>query len=535
MLAENTVIDARTRWREASALLQDDARFKNVEDMRDREDLFNDFVSELEKKEKEDRVRLKSDALKCLDVILVSRKGNGTITRRSTWTEERDGLLKSPDLLALDDAEVKRIFQDFVGKLDFAHKEEERQRKVEVQRRFEVCSVEFRALLERLSYEGEVTPSSRWSECCAKPSIANSACYRELEALSNAERKEGVTSGGCARDTFEKLLVAVRESYRADKRLVQDVLRDWEQEVRHNTTLQEFLDAVYTAAGVKTTPQLNASAPVICSIAALTEDGEEVEEEDIQHVQDNSTVGFGKLLRCVLAKRPFALENIFADLLEEEKRRQAKRELNLLRLLDEYYFENPNDTWEECKRAVGRHPAYLDMMKIDRDKVYQTFSASRLMSKVKRKEERSRSRDRDGDRNLDRDSKMREKVAEGDSVRSQDGSYGSTRSAATMDHQKDPGSIDSTTTSNHNHNHNTPLLSASVGESVQDVTDTGSGEGRTEDGSGGEDLRRIDTATSTVTGKRNSESGQHILDTIGEESTDNNGTKKRKIDQSPQI
>lgn len=69
MLAENTVIDARTNWRSAILVLQDDSRFKNVEDAHDREDLFNDFVSELEKKEKEDRNKHRDAALKHLGVL----------------------------------------------------------------------------------------------------------------------------------------------------------------------------------------------------------------------------------------------------------------------------------------------------------------------------------------------------------------------------------------------------------------------------------------------------------------------------------
>ena len=131
MLAENTVIDAHTRWREASTLLQEDARFKNVEDARDREDLFNDFVSELEKKEKEDRLKHRGEALKFLNTSLIAQHSSGALSRKSTWTEEREGLLKMQEVRFLDDAEVKRCFQDYIGKLDFAFKETERVKKLE--------------------------------------------------------------------------------------------------------------------------------------------------------------------------------------------------------------------------------------------------------------------------------------------------------------------------------------------------------------------------------------------------------------------
>lgn len=52
MLAQNTQIDGRSRWDEAERTLRDDARFKAVPDSADREDLFNEFVEALTKKEK---------------------------------------------------------------------------------------------------------------------------------------------------------------------------------------------------------------------------------------------------------------------------------------------------------------------------------------------------------------------------------------------------------------------------------------------------------------------------------------------------
>lgn len=78
MLAENTVIDVRTNWRSAILVLQDDSRYKNVEDSHDREDLFNDFVSELEKKEKEDRSKHRDAALKHLSVLYDELLKKGT-------------------------------------------------------------------------------------------------------------------------------------------------------------------------------------------------------------------------------------------------------------------------------------------------------------------------------------------------------------------------------------------------------------------------------------------------------------------------
>lgn len=62
MLAQNTQIDGRSRWDEAERTLRDDTRFKAVPDSSDREDLFNEFVEALTKKEKVRGSGFKSNA-----------------------------------------------------------------------------------------------------------------------------------------------------------------------------------------------------------------------------------------------------------------------------------------------------------------------------------------------------------------------------------------------------------------------------------------------------------------------------------------
>lgn len=74
MLAQNTQIDGRSRWDEAERSLRDDPRFRAVPDSSDREDLFNEFVHALTKKE---NVRISHDlttmtvGLLCYTVVVM--------------------------------------------------------------------------------------------------------------------------------------------------------------------------------------------------------------------------------------------------------------------------------------------------------------------------------------------------------------------------------------------------------------------------------------------------------------------------------
>jgi hypothetical protein len=56
-------IDSRMRWRQAEGVLADDPRLTAVADEYHREELFNDFVTELGKTEREDRRRARKEAL----------------------------------------------------------------------------------------------------------------------------------------------------------------------------------------------------------------------------------------------------------------------------------------------------------------------------------------------------------------------------------------------------------------------------------------------------------------------------------------
>jgi pre-mRNA-processing factor 40 len=121
MLAENTDIDARTRWRDAIEILQEDHRYKNVEDPREREDLFRDFGLELEKKEKEDKKKQRETATEFFIKTLKDSTAAGTVSRKSIWAETKKelvNLLCRPELKGLDDSDMRRTFQEYVSELE---------------------------------------------------------------------------------------------------------------------------------------------------------------------------------------------------------------------------------------------------------------------------------------------------------------------------------------------------------------------------------------------------------------------------------
>eukprot|EP01033_Poteriospumella_lacustris_P006912 gene6912-4979_t len=239
MLAEHTDIDARTRWRQAQEMLKDDARFKNVEESREREDLFQEFIAELEKKEREDRHKHKERALLIVNDIFNRMRepvnqasgnngGTATVHAQSTWGEHRDtllSLLQRPDLRALDDGDIKRAFLDFVQKLQEEAKQEEKRKREQWQR--DVDDSE-RQLLAWLVTSAQAGLFVKKPKVMHAPAVTESPAYTRLQALFQQQASQSSMPAveACNRRlhvVFDKAMDALQESYRQDKKLVKKV------------------------------------------------------------------------------------------------------------------------------------------------------------------------------------------------------------------------------------------------------------------------------------------------------------------------
>lgn len=283
MLAEHTDIDARTRWRQAQEMLKDDARFKNVEESREREDLFQEFIAELEKKEREDRHKHKERALLIVNDIFNRMRepvnqasgnngGTATVHAQSTWGEHRDtllSLLQRPDLRALDDGDIKRAFLDFVQKLQEEAKQEEKRKREQWQRDVDDSERQLLAWLVTSAQAGlfvkkpsTATPANtsssnnsssssssnnnssnhhhhsqshattpydlRYKEVMHAPAVTESPAYTRLQALFQQQASQSSMPAveACNRRlhvVFDKAMDALQESYRQDKKLVKKV------------------------------------------------------------------------------------------------------------------------------------------------------------------------------------------------------------------------------------------------------------------------------------------------------------------------
>ncbi|BFY97387.1 hypothetical protein BsWGS_00433 [Bradybaena similaris] len=115
-LMEESKLSAKTSFSDFAAKYGKDERFRGIDKMRDRESMFLDFMSELRKREKEEKSvlkeKLKSDFLKLL------REVSG-IDRNSRWSEVKKKINSDPRYEAVDSSSRREDwFKDYIKNLD---------------------------------------------------------------------------------------------------------------------------------------------------------------------------------------------------------------------------------------------------------------------------------------------------------------------------------------------------------------------------------------------------------------------------------
>ena len=387
MLAENTEIDARTRWRDAVEVLKDDQRFKNLDDSREREDLFRDFILELEKKEKEDKRKQREVALTFFTKILHEKMGGGNIIgqanlRKLVWAEAKKDFVDvicRPELRDLEDSDLRRCFQDFVSECEESHRREERRRKEDFQRLIDDKQVQLDLLISNFARDGVVIADSRWKDFSVSPSLTTSDVYKDLQGAyqqhftssAGAEKDPSSISSStsaavlnCCREVFERVLLKVQEDYRADKRLLREVFQLAKVKISHDGSVQQLVDATRQLIGLDKT--------------GIREDGE---EDD--YSSGPLTKQMAQQLKKVMTSRPNSVKIVFEDFLDkvkseylEEMRSVRKQEEKFRSLLQDTFYlsEHINTSWEDAKKLLQKRSAFDAVSsKSDRKRLFSDY------------------------------------------------------------------------------------------------------------------------------------------------------------------
>lgn len=366
MLEESKELTSSTRWSKAVTMFEDDERFKAVEKESDREDLFRNYLVDLQKKERakaqEEYRRNRAEYRQFLETC-------GFIKADSQWRKVRDLLEDDERCSRLEKIDRLEVYQEYIRDLE---KEEEEQKKKEKEklRRIERKNRDaFRKMMEEHIAAGTLTAKTYWRDYCLM--VRNSAAYQAV--ASNI-------SGSKPMDLFEDVSEELEKQYHEDKARVKDALKSEKITVPSTWTFENF----------KSTIEETISAVSDINLQLVFEDllekAKEKEEKE--------------------AKKRQRLANDFTDMLSSMKEITA------------------SSRWEEFKELVEDSSEYRNIGEDGYCKEIFEEYVARLQEKAKEKERKreeekaKKEREREEkEKKKDKDKREREKDKERDRER----------------------------------------------------------------------------------------------------------------------
>ncbi|CAH0714326.1 unnamed protein product, partial [Brenthis ino] len=214
--------------------------FNNLEIWRcvpdsDRRDIYEDCIFTITKREKEEAKALKKRNMKMLAQVL---ENMSEITYSSTWSEAQVLLLENAafkndvSLLGMDKEDALIVFEQHIRNLEAEYLQEKEQVKKRNKRQQRKNRDNFLALLDALHEEGKLTSMSLWVEL-----------YPVVSADMRFSAMLG-QSGSTPLDLFKFYVENLKARFHDEKKVIKEILKEKEFEVKPDTTFEEFATVV---------------------------------------------------------------------------------------------------------------------------------------------------------------------------------------------------------------------------------------------------------------------------------------------------
>ncbi|KAI3673052.1 hypothetical protein L6452_39162 [Arctium lappa] len=370
MLDDSKEITSSTKWSKAIAIFEDDDRFKAVERSKDREDLFEDHLMELEKKERSKALEEHKRNRKAFIEFL---KSCDFITASSQWRKVQDRLEADESCLRLEKVDRLEIFQEYVRDLE---KDEEEQRKLRMEelRKMERKNRdEFRKLMEGHIASGMLTSKTHWRDYCIK--IKDLPAH--LAVSSNS-------SGATPKDLFEDVIEELEKQYLEDRDQIKEAVKMRKVSISSTWTLEEFKNAIAEDLSSHTVSDVNLKL-VFDELQERVREREEKETKRRKRLADDFYVSLSTSKEITSSSRWEDLKPLFEDRLES----WFTVEESFLREIFDKYMTDLKKARDERK-----HREEKAKKSVDRDR--RTSSKSRR-DKERGKKDKRRKEETDSD------------------------------------------------------------------------------------------------------------------------------------------
>nr|XP_043636190.1 pre-mRNA-processing protein 40A isoform X3 [Erigeron canadensis] len=358
MLEESKELTSSMRWSKAMAIFEDDERYKAVDRAGDREDLFQNYMVDLQKKERaraqEEQRQYRLEYRQFLETC-------GFIKVDTQWRKVQDRLEDDERCTRLEKIDRLEIFQEYIRDLEKEEDEQRKLKKEHIKRAERKNRDMFRKLMDEHVISGMLNAKTQWCDYC-----------QEVKASVAYEAVASNTSGSTPRDLFEDLVEELDKKYHEDKTRVKDAIKLKKVPVLPTWTLEDFKAVV--------------------------------EEDIISSLSDIN------------------IQLVFEDLVErakEKEEKEVKKRQRLAKDFTDLLYDNKeinaSSTWEECKQLFEESSEYRAIG--DESLARETFEEyiARLVEKAKEKErkrEEEKARKEEKEKRKEKERREKEKDRE---------------------------------------------------------------------------------------------------------------------------
>ena len=181
MLESSGILKAESKYYKTAHFFHGDPRWRILEE-REREELFQDFLDDLERKEKDKAKQLRKSQMAGLRKAL---EDNHDIDHRTKWSQMQKMMAENQFYKALHKVDQLAVFSDFV--MDF-EKNSYESKKLDEKIKARKNRENFRKFLNGLAKAGQLSPVSHWKEVYEK--IEQDPSYQSLVGQVGSTPKE---------------------------------------------------------------------------------------------------------------------------------------------------------------------------------------------------------------------------------------------------------------------------------------------------------------------------------------------------------
>ncbi|CAN8288688.1 unnamed protein product [Cochlearia groenlandica] len=373
MLEECEELSSSMKWSKAMNMFENDERFKDVERPRDREDLFDNYIVELERKEREKAVELHRQNMAEYRKFLETCD---YIKASSQWRKIQDRLEDDERCSHLEKIDRLIGFEEYVLDLEKEEEELKRAEKEHARRAERKNRDAFRALLEDHVTAGILTAKTYWSEYCI-----------ELKDLPQYQAVACNTSGSTPKDLFEDVTEELEKQYHEDKSQIKDVMKLRKVSVVSSWTFEDFKSALSEDINSQLISDINLKL-IYKDLVERVKEKEEKEARKIQRLAEE----FTNLLHTFKEISAVSTWEDIKQLVEESQEYRAIGDDSVSRGLYEEYITSLHEKAKEKERKRDEEKNRKEKERDEKEKRKDKDKERRERGK-----ERSKREDSDGE------------------------------------------------------------------------------------------------------------------------------------------